>query len=301
MVPYESDRKEFDILKSMRIDGTALANSILTDLSQTVSELKDKGITPQIAVVLVGDDPGSISYIKQKEKAAKRIGAILTLEHLPHTITPEILLSTIAHYNNDPQVHGLIVQRPLPIVGVDDILNTVSPAKDIDGFVPNSPFEVPVARGVITILEHIHAKLIGEQLVRGEFKPWLNSQTITVVGHGETAGKPIASTLKKYDCHFTVVTSKNSEDEKDETYKHSSVIVSCVGKQHILTRSNIPPGAILISVGLTRGADGKLHGDYEIEDAEKIASFYTPTPGGVGPVNVACLMRNLVDAAKLST
>jgi methylenetetrahydrofolate dehydrogenase (NADP+)/methenyltetrahydrofolate cyclohydrolase len=298
--PYESGKEKFWYTEHMRIDGTALADSILTDLSQTVLELKDRNITPKIAVILVGDDPGSISYIKQKEKAAKRIGAILTLERLPSITTPEILLSTIAYYNNDPNVHGLIVQRPVPIVGVTEILNTVSPIKDVDGFVPHSPHEVPVARGVITILEHIHTILTNEQLVHDPFKLWLNSQTTTVVGHGDTAGKPISDILKKYDCHISVVTSKNSEDEKDEAYKHSSVIVSCVGKQHILTRSNIPPGAILISVGLTRGADGKLHGDYETEDAEKIASFYLPTPGGVGPVNVACLMRNLVDATKLS-
>jgi len=300
MLPQEPDRKEFDILKSMRIDGTALADEILTDLFQTVSELKETGITPKIAVILVGDDPGSISYIKQKKKAAERIGAILTLEHLPHTITPDILSSTIAHYNNDPEVHGLIVQRPIPIVGATDILNTISPAKDVDGFVPHSPHEIPVARGVITILEYIHDKLIHEQLTRGQFKVWLNSQTITVVGHGETAGKPISDMLIKYNCHISVVTSKNSEEEKDEVYRHSSVIISCVGKQNILTRKNIPHGVILISVGLIRGPDGKLHGDYEIEDAVKTASFYTPTPGGVGPVNVACLMQNLLDATTLT-
>jgi methylenetetrahydrofolate dehydrogenase (NADP+) / methenyltetrahydrofolate cyclohydrolase len=299
--PQESKRENFCYTEHMRIDGTALADSILTELSKDVFTLKEEeGITPKIAVILVGDDPGSISYIKQKEKAAKRIGATLTLEHLQHNTTPEILLSTIAHYNNDPEVHGLIVQRPLPIVGVGEILNTISPIKDIDGFVPDSPFEVPVARAVITILEQIHGKLAGEQLVHGKFKPWLNSQTITMIGHGETAGKPIADTLQKYDCHLSIVTHKTPEPEKNHIYAHSSVIISCVGKQNILTRTNIPRGSIVISVGLTRGDDGKLHGDYEIEDAEKIASFYTPTPGGVGPVNVACLMRNLVDAVKLN-
>jgi methylenetetrahydrofolate dehydrogenase (NADP+) / methenyltetrahydrofolate cyclohydrolase len=297
MHSVESEPEGICYTEHMRIDGTALADSILTKLSETVLELKEKDITPKIAVILVGDDPGSISYIKQKEKAAKRIGAILTLEHLPVTISPETLLSTITHYNNDPDVHGLIVQRPLPIVGVDEILNSISPIKDVDGFVPHSPHEVPVARGVISFFEYIHSTLIREQLVHGQFKSWLNEQSITIVGHGETAGKPISDILKKYDCHLSILTSKNSEEEKNEAYKHSSAIISCVGKQHILTRKNIPHGVMLMSVGLTRGTDGKLHGDYEESDIEKIASFYTPTPGGIGPVNVACLMRNLVDAA----
>jgi methylenetetrahydrofolate dehydrogenase (NADP+)/methenyltetrahydrofolate cyclohydrolase len=283
----------------MVIDGKMIADAVLTDLSKTVSTLKKRGITPTIAVILVGDDAGSLSYIKQKQKACERIGAKLILKQLPKNTLPQTIASTIAHYNNDPEVHGLIVQRPLPIVGAAEILNSISPAKDVDGFVPHSPHEVPVAQAVITILEQIHTKLIGEHLIHNKFKPWLNSQTITVIGHGETAGKPIADTLQKYDCHISIVTSKTPQPEKNHIYAHSSVIISCVGKQNILSHSNMPRGSIVISVGLTKGTDSKLHGDYEESDALKIASFYTPTPGGVGPVNVACLMRNLVDAAKL--
>ena len=136
----------------MKIDGKALADKLLTNLTDTVTTLKKADITPTLAVILVGNDPGSLSYIRQKQKAAERIGAKLTFEQLPKTISPETIRSAIAHYNNDTLTHGLIVQRPVPVAGVEDILDTVSPAKDVDGFIPQSPFEVPVALAVIKML-----------------------------------------------------------------------------------------------------------------------------------------------------
>lgn len=282
------------------IDGKVLAERILTNLERSVTTIKKRGIVPTIAVILVGNDPGSLSYIKQKRKAAERIGANLRFEHLPETISPDILEGAIAHFNNDTTVHGLIVQRPIPpVVGdVTRVLNTVSAAKDIDGFIEHSPFEVPVARAVIAILNEIHKHLTQAVLTDKDFKAWLNSQPITIIGRGETAGRPIATLLETYGCVTNIVHS-NTKDP-DTILKNSSVIISCVGKEHIITRGKIRTGAILIAVGLWRDKEGKIHGDYEADDIKDKASFYTPTPGGVGPLNVACLMQNLIESATLS-
>lgn len=278
----------------MLIDGKAIAETILTQLTNSVKKLKSAGITPTLAVILVGDDEGSLSYIKQKQKAAERIGASLIFEHLPKKTSKETLSSAIVHYNNDPTIHGLIVQRPVPINTIDDIINSVAPSKDIDGFIPHSPFEVPVARAVMTLLGHVHTQLSAAGLIKKTFTQWLSTQSIAVIGRGETAGKPITDTLLSRGSSVSVVHSQTPNPQS--ILKNATVIISCVGRDHILTSRMIKSGVVLISVGLCRDKEGKLHGDYESEDMKTIASFYTPTPGGVGPVNVACLMQNLVDA-----
>jgi methylenetetrahydrofolate dehydrogenase (NADP+) / methenyltetrahydrofolate cyclohydrolase len=283
----------------MYIDGKAIADGILESLKQKVINLKKEGITPTLAVILVGNDSGSLSYIKQKGKAAEAIGAKLILEHLPESTSPEALASTITHYNNDSQIHGLIVQRPVPIEAIEGILETVAPSKDVDGFIPNSPFQVPVAKAVITLLTHVHHNLTTQKLLREEFMPWLHTQHIAILGRGQTAGKPIATLLSSYGCAPHVIHSQTPDPQA--ILKKADIIISCVGKENVLTKSIISKGVILIAVGLTRGSDGKFHGDYNEQEIQDIASFYTPTPGGVGPVNVASLMQNLIDACILNT
>lgn len=281
----------------MRIDGRAIADQILDTLRAKVSTIKKRGVTPTLAVILVGNDAGSISYIKQKEKAAQGIGAKLLLEQLPETTSLEILDSTIARYNHDPSVHGLIVQRPVPLTGAQKILEKVSSIKDIDGFIQNSPFQVPVARAVLTILTAIHHHLKEKKLITKDFLPWLRSENVAIVGRGETAGRPIAQLFETYQCTPFVIHSKTPQPA--DILKRATILISCVGKSRVITKSNITGGAIVIAVGLFRGVDGKLHGDYEEDEIKDLASFYTPTPGGVGPVNVAALMQNLVDACML--
>lgn len=285
----------------MRVDGKAIAEEILTNLKTKVSTLKNRGVTPTLAVILIGDDPGSLSYIKQKQKACDTIGAKLVFEQLPQSITPDILAAKISQYNADTTIHGLIIQRPIPtVVGeVQDILKTVTPAKDIDGFLSNSAYQVPVARAVITILSGIHEDLYQKNFIQDHFEPWLRTQSIAIIGRGETAGRPIAAQLQRYGCATSIVHSQTSDPTA--ILHAASIIVSCVGKRGVITKSRIKPGVILISVGLWRDTEGKLHGDYEENAIKNRASFYTPTPGGVGPVNVACLMQNLVEACILQT
>lgn len=285
----------------MRIDGRAIAEKILNELKPKVAELKTKGITPTMAVILVSDDPASISYIKQKQKAAETIGAKVILNQLPSNITTDQLRGTIQRYNNDETIHGIIIQRPLPKESPIDraVLNEVGPRKDIDGFVPGSKFQVPVAMAVLTILEEVFnlEKTHNSQpTTYNSFDHWLKTQCSAVLGRGETAGKPIAEALGEHGCATYIVHSQTPNP--GDIIKKMPIIVSCVGKERAITKDMIAPGTILISVGLWRDSTGKLHGDYEEDEIKDEVSYYTPTPGGVGPVNVACLMQNLVLSAQ---
>lgn len=269
----------------MKIDGKALAEGILTDLMKQVDVLKKKGITPTLVVILVGDNPESLAYIRQKQIMTERIGGRFIFEHLPKTTTPKELAARIAMYNRDPAVHGLIVQRPVPIQGdTKAILNMVKLKKDVDGFIPNSPFDVPIAKAVLDILDSIHADYMKKKIV--------------IIGRGDTAGRPIAAAFEKRHCATSIIHSQTPYPQ--EIKKSADILISCVGKEHTVTADCVKPGAILISVGITRKPDGKLKGDYDEEAIKEIASYYTPTPGGVGPLNIASLMQNLVKATQLS-
>ncbi len=280
----------------MKLDGKLLAESILAKLAKDVALLQTQGIPPRLAVILVGDNPASLAYIKQKQKAADRIGAEIVFDHQPSTITPEYLSARIIQYNNDPAIHGLIIQRPIPkeVGDVSDILKTVATAKDVDGFLPNSPFDVPVAAAVGEILKYVYSESSPEQK---EYKTWITGKHIVVIGKGETAGAPILRYLKKQHCTTSLIHSQTRRPAN--IMKQADIIISCVGKKRVVTREAIKQDAILISVGLWRDPMGKLRGDYEEADIEDVARAFTPTPGGVGPVNVACLMQNLIKACMM--
>lgn len=278
----------------MKIDGKAIAEKMLAELAGQVAELKKRGITPTLAVILVGDNPASLSYIKQKRIAAEKIGAKLILNQLPVTTSYHQLRYIIEQYNHDPNIHGIIIQRPLPEAQpLTTTLQCVVVTKDVDGFVKNSPFEVPVASAVLTILDFIRS----HPAAGGRVRP-LQKSDIVVIGRGETAGKPIADALIKHRCKVAVVHSQTASP--DEVIRSGDIVISCVGKANVVRRDSIKSGATLISVGLWRDRKGKLRGDYDEEEIAQVAGFYTPTPGGVGPLNVACLMKNLVIASQES-
>ena len=289
----------------MKIDGKSIAENILNNLHAQVAVLKQKGLTPTLAVIQVGDDPASTAYIRQKQKAAEAIGAKIILSHQSSVISHQRLEKIIKDFNNDPSVHGIILQRPLPgpLAGQSTSLcRVILPAKDVDGFHPNSPYPVPVASAIIKIIEHVfHSSLITHsprcacEAGHSSLDDVLGGKHIVVIGRGDTAGKPIADMFMKKGYTVSVVHSQTPHP--DAITKTADILISCVGKPNVVRRDNIKKGAILISVGITRGSDGKLHGDYEEDQIKDHASLYTPTPGGVGPVNVACLMKNLVQAA----
>ncbi|KKS89467.1 MAG: Bifunctional protein FolD [Microgenomates group bacterium GW2011_GWC1_43_11] len=303
----------------MIIDGKQIADEMLQKLQAEVSQLKHKGVTPTLAVILVGDNPESMSYVRQKQKTADSIHVEVRVIRYPQTVSQAIINKTIEQCNNDSHIHGIIIQRPLPEHLQDpQLLNSIDPSKDVDGFVPGSKFNVPVALATEKILEQIYKfQILNDESMQQlnnplrlkpiseasetmkQFFLWLKKQHVVVIGRGETGGKPIAEYLIQQGCNVSVVHSQTSEEEKQRVLKNADIIISCVGKKSIVTPDIIKKGVILISIGISKGDDGILHGDYEEDEIKHIASFYTPTPGGVGPVNVACLMENLVTSASL--
>lgn len=263
----------------MKIDGKKIAQKILEDLKIKIQALN---IKPHLAIILVGNDPASIAYIEQKDLKAEKIGAKTTIFNLESIIQNSELLTLINKLNNDNSIHGIIVQRPLPKqIDLRTISFAIDPKKDVDGFHPQSEFQPPISLAILEILK-------SESL-----KP----KNIVVIGKGEAGGQPIIQTFKKMGIEPTVIDSK-TENPKALT-KTADIIISAVGKPNVIKPNMIKSGVALISVGLHKGIDGKLHGDYEKNEIKNIVSFYTPTPGGVGPINVAMLLKNLIDSASV--
>ncbi len=277
----------------MKIDGKRIAQEILEDLKKKVEEFKKKGITPHLYIITLTIDSASQAYVSQKEKKGREIGAKITVENLPFNTKTEELLRKIEKLNNDKNVHGIIIQRPLPPqIEEKKIAEAISPKKDVDGFHIYSDFSPPVGLSVIKILEDVY-NLEEENL---NFDGWLKSKKIVVVGSGVTAGGPVIKTFGRIAVKPQVITSTN--ENKEEILKNSDIVICAVGKPNIISKSDIKKGAILVGIGMFKGRDERFHGDYEEEDIKNTASFYTPTPGGVGPVNVAMLLSNLVKSAE---
>ncbi|MBI3385752.1 bifunctional 5,10-methylenetetrahydrofolate dehydrogenase/5,10-methenyltetrahydrofolate cyclohydrolase [Candidatus Gottesmanbacteria bacterium] len=251
-------------------------------------------------MILVGDNPGSVAFIKQKQKAATRIGADLILKQLPETASPSDVSALVTQYNNDPKIHGLIVQRPLPpsLGDMSAVLASVALNKDVDGFLPNSPFIAPVARAVLAILNLVFERE-KPNIKETTFDEWLQNQCSVIIGRGETAGKPISKVLTEKGCTISIVHS-HTPNPKEITLKFN-IIVSCVGRERVVTPDMVTPQTILIGVGMWTDPSGKLRGDFNKEEIDDNVAYYTPTPGGVGPVNVANLMKNLVEACILTS
>lgn len=255
----------------MKIDGKAIADRILKEVSEKVVQLKTRGVMPTLAVIQVGDNEESTTYINQKKKVAVRIGARVVHAHYPPDVSRDELKEKIDRFNDDSSIHGVILQRPLSHVSMYRYIDI---KKDVDGFLENSPYTTPVAAAVIVILNEI---------------PKLDTHQCVIVGKGETAGKPIAQTLRKRGWTVEVVHSQT--ENPAEIIKKSRVVISCVGKGKVITKDMVHKDTILIGVGRR---------DYDEDEIKNIVAYYTPTPGGVGPVNVACLMQNLVKACTIN-
>lgn len=265
----------------MKIDGKLIARQILEDLKKTIKSYK---LSPTLLVILVGESPQSLSFVRQKEKAARFIDANLIIKNLPENISSQNFLKLIGESNKDTKIDGVIVQLPLPNhLDPGRILRHIAPEKDVDGFTPKSQFTPPVVAAVFKILGSI---------------PGINiSKRIMVIGRGLTAGKPIAEALKKQGFKISIAHSKTRD--LGGLVKKVDVVISCVGKPEIVKAEVLKAGAIVIGIGIHREPSGKLAGDFDENDVSRVASFYTPTPGGIGPINVACLMENLTRAAKI--
>jgi len=279
----------------MKLDGRQLAEGIRDRLKLQVEDLKKRGVAPHLAVVLIGNNPNSLIYVRQKRIQAEKVGVIFSL----HKYSPETpyakVVAKIKRLGNDSTIHGLIVQRPIPPPFSNDLTNLVPSEKDVDGFLSNSPFDPPVALAVLKCLESIFAQVTPFKVsTYRKFLQWLRSKKIIILGRGETAGKPIAQLFTKHEVPFEVIHSKTKN--RQSLLKSADIMITAVGKPRVVMPTDLKRGVILIGIGLD-SENEKLIGDYDESQIESIASFYTPTPGGTGPVNVASLVENVVRAA----
>jgi len=274
------------------IDGKALSDEIKKELTDEVKKLKSKGITPGLAVVLVGDDPASHTYVKMKEKACETTGIYSIVHKMPSDISQEKIIETIKMMNENPNIDGILVQLPLPKhIDTDLILHTIDPKKDVDGF---HPFNVgKLSLGLDGFVPCTPLGVM-KMLKKYEINP--KGMDVCVVGASNIVGKPMHNLLLNEFatvdiCHIF------TKDLASHTKRADMVIVG-VGKPNLITEDMVKDGAIVIDIGINRLEDGSLVGDVDYENVSKKASYITPVPGGVGPMTIAMLLSNTVKAAK---
>lgn len=271
----------------MKIDGKVIASELIEQLKERVDELKEKKKTPHLYIITFGKNEQTQSYLKQKLLRAEQIGAKVTIKRLGKNTSTEKVHKLIESLNKDKKVNGIIVQRPLiKNLNEEHISTAIILPKDVDGFHPHSKFATPVALAVI--------KLIESTIEHENIYEYLKSKKIAVLGKGVTAGGPTIRLFKKLGINVKVIDSKTKDREK--IIKNSDIIVSAVGKK-VINAGMLKKGSILIGIGMHM-VEGKLKGDYDEDEIKDKVSFYSPTPGGVGPVNVTMLMKNLVEATE---
>jgi methylenetetrahydrofolate dehydrogenase (NADP+)/methenyltetrahydrofolate cyclohydrolase len=277
----------------MVLDGKQIASEILEELKIRVEELKEKNTTPTLAVILMGDNASSIAYIRQKELKAKEIGAEIQIHKFDTNVSEEEVETLVKKLDADKNIHGIILQRPAPKqININKLVEFISPQKEVDGFGIDSPYDIPVAKAVLTLLQKAFSNLN----IEGNFIDWLKTKKIVILGKGETAGMPIINMLIKLGIEPKIIDSKTQE--REELIRKADILISAIGKINIIDTNLLKKNVILIGVGIAVNDEGKTRGDFDQEKVTEIASFYSPTPGGVGPVNVASLMQNLVEATE---
>jgi methylenetetrahydrofolate dehydrogenase (NADP+)/methenyltetrahydrofolate cyclohydrolase len=279
--------------KATLIDGKAIAAKVRAEVAEGVKARLAKGKrAPGLTVIRVGEDPASKIYVGSKIKASGEVGIVSTEHHPEATITREALLTLVKKVNDDPAVHGLLVQLPLPKhIDEREILLSVDPRKDVDGFHPMNAGALMVGQpapractpfGIMRLLKETNVDLTGKRAV--------------VVGRSNIVGKPMAMLLLEANATVTICHSR-TRDLADEV-RRADVVVAAIGKGRFVQGDWIKPGAVVIDVGMNRQADGKLWGDVDFEGASQRASAITPVPGGVGPMTVAMLLANTLAQAE---
>ena len=274
------------------IDGNALAKKIRLEIASRTAALVKKGIKPGLAVLLVGDDPASQVYVRNKVKACEEAGMHSLLERLPADLTEDALLKRIHELNMDPSIHGILVQLPLPKhLNSHIVIESIAPEKDVDGFhVANAGalmIGAPIFRpctpyGCMKMLESIDCPIRGARAV--------------IVGASNIVGKPMAMLLLQAGATVTICNSKTKNLSAHT--KEADILVVATGRPKMITAEMVKPGAVVIDVGINRMDDGKLCGDVDFESVKTVASAITPVPGGVGPMTITMLLLNTLEAAE---
>lgn len=274
------------------IDGNAVAKQLRSEVAERTAALKGKGITPGLAVILVGEDPASKVYVGKKVQACEEAGLHSVLERYEADMTEAALLARVEALNQDPSIHGILVQLPLPAnIDAHKVIESISPAKDVDGFhvasagalMTGTPgFWSCTPYGCIKLLESTGIDLRGKHAV--------------VIGRSNNVGKPMALMLLQKNATVTICHSA-TKDLKAHTLQ-ADVIVAAVGRRDTLTADMVKPGAVVIDVGMNRNDQGKLCGDVDFAQVKEVAGWITPVPGGVGPMTVTMLLVNTLEAAE---
>ena len=276
------------------LDGKILSAKIKEEVKVEVTQIvKEKNITPGLAVILVGNDAASATYVASKAKACKDAGIYSVVHEMPESITQEELLETINMMNNNPKLDGILVQLPLPKhIDTTTVLEAINPLKDVDGFHPYN-----VGRMVSNLDSFLSATPFGVMRMFEEHNIELSGKDVVVIGSSDIVGKPMASLLINRKATVTVCNSR-TKDLKSHTSKADIVIIA-VGVPYLLKEDMVKDGAIVIDVGINRLDTGKLVGDADFEGLKNKCSFLTPVPGGVGPMTIAMLLKNTIKAANL--
>ena len=279
-------------MSAQLIDGNALSQHMRADFATRTQSLIAQGVHPGLAVILVGDNPASQVYVRNKVKACEQVGIHSVLEKHPESLSQADLLARVEQLNHDPRIHGILVQLPLPAhIDSHRVIEAISPAKDVDGFhvasagalMTGLPAYWPCTpHGCMKMLESIGYSLKGKHAV--------------VMGRSNIVGKPMALMLLQHNatvtvCHSATVNLKHHTLQAD-------VIIAAVGKRNVLTADMVKPGAVVIDVGMNRDDAGKLCGDVDFEAVRQVASYITPVPGGVGPMTITMLLANTLDSAQ---
>jgi len=273
------------------IDGRAVAKAFKEEIALRTQELIQKGVTPHLAVVLVGENPASQVYVRNKENGCIKAGIRSTVIRMDEGCTQQELEETVIRLNEDESVHGILVQLPLPKgFDTDKIIAAIAPEKDVDGisqmsagalalgrqgFVPCTP------RGVMRMLAEMGVEIRGKKAV--------------VIGRSNIVGKPVAQLLLAADATVTICHSRT--ENLPEVVRQADIVVAAVGRAKMVKADWLKPGAVVIDVGINRGEGKKVYGDVDFEPAAEVASMITPVPGGVGPMTIAMLLENTLDAA----
>lgn len=273
------------------IDGKALTAKMQAELKVKVDKLKEADNVPGLAVILVGEDPASQIYVRNKARQATAIGLNSSVVRLPETVSEQELLDLIEQYNQSEQWHGILVQLPLPEhISEEKVLLAIDPEKDVDGFHPmnmgrlwsGNPLMIPsTPAGIMEMFREYDVELSGKRAV--------------VIGRSNIVGKPMAQLLMM--AHATVTIAHSKTENLRELTKEADVLVVAIGRDRMIKAEDVKEGAVVIDVGMNRDEDGKLHGDVDFDEVKDVASLITPVPGGVGPMTITMLMEQTVRAA----
>jgi len=274
------------------IDGKALSNKILNNIASEVEILEKKGVVPGLAVILVGDDPASHTYVSMKEKACKKAGFYSIVHKMPGTITQNEITETIKMMNENPRIDGILVQLPLPKhIDTTEILEVIDPKKDVDGFHPYN-----MGRMVEGLDSFIPCTPLGVMEMFKEYDITLEGKDVCVVGASNIVGKPMAALL--LNANATVTTTHIYTKDLKKHTKNADIIIVGVGVPGLIKADMVKEGAIVIDIGINKLDNGKLVGDVDFDEVSKKCSYITPVPGGVGPMTIAMLLQNTLKSAK---